>query len=220
MTVSYHLPFLRPEMMPKTTPKIASNTNAVGQDRMVTGKARAISSRTGCPAKVSRGVQGQCICQVDKVLNDERLVEMVFCADLGCDGLIDGLVPEHGLDGVARQGEDKGMSKYRAEATGIICRMRRQKFFHTVAPYFLDRPERAWLSTPPPVDKYSDILPHARTVICKFALTQGLRVSNAGGYVHGCGRIVDTLAPLAGASTLTQRKGRGSCGPHPPCRTT
>ena len=30
-------------------------------------------------------VQGQCILQVDKVLNDERLVEMVFCADLGCD---------------------------------------------------------------------------------------------------------------------------------------
>ena len=53
MTVSYHLPFLRPEMMPKTTPKIASNTNAIRPSRMVTGKARAISSRTGCPAKVS-----------------------------------------------------------------------------------------------------------------------------------------------------------------------
>ena len=89
-------------------------------------------------------VQGQCILQVDEVLNDERLVEMVFCADLGCDGLIDGLVSEHGLDGVARQGEYKGIyQKSRTENHGDHLQNASQKILtHTVAPYFLDRPER------------------------------------------------------------------------------
>ena len=52
ITESYHLPFLRPEMMPNTTPKIASKQNAMTASLMVTGNARAISSMTGWPAKV------------------------------------------------------------------------------------------------------------------------------------------------------------------------
>lgn len=52
MTVSYHLPFFRPEMTPKMTPKMASKQNAMMPRRMVTGNARAISLMTGCPAKV------------------------------------------------------------------------------------------------------------------------------------------------------------------------
>ena len=52
MTESYHLPFFRPEMMPKTTPKIASKQNAMMASLMVTGKARPITSMTSWPAKV------------------------------------------------------------------------------------------------------------------------------------------------------------------------
>ena len=53
----------------------------------------------------SMPVQGQCILRYQiKLLNDERLVEMVFCADLGCDSLLTGLSPNMALTGSARQG--------------------------------------------------------------------------------------------------------------------
>ena len=52
MTVSYHLPFFRPEMTPKMMPNTASNTNAISASLMVTGNARPISSMTSCPEKV------------------------------------------------------------------------------------------------------------------------------------------------------------------------
>ncbi|AEK30602.1 Hypothetical protein BALAC2494_01694 [Bifidobacterium animalis subsp. lactis CNCM I-2494] len=50
-------------------------------------------------------VQRQCVLQEQQILDNKRLVQIVFTADLGCDGLIDWLVAEHRLDWIAWQRE-------------------------------------------------------------------------------------------------------------------
>lgn len=52
MTESNHFPLFRPEMMPKTMPKSPSKTKAMMASLIVTGKARPMMDRTGCPEKV------------------------------------------------------------------------------------------------------------------------------------------------------------------------
>ena len=52
ITESYHLPFFRPAITPNTTPKMASNTNAIRPSLMVTGNAIVISSSTDWPENV------------------------------------------------------------------------------------------------------------------------------------------------------------------------
>ena len=52
-------------------------------------------------------VECERVLQEQQILHQERLVQIVFRADLGGDGFIDRLVSEHRLDRIARQREDQ-----------------------------------------------------------------------------------------------------------------
>lgn len=74
-------------------------------------------------------VEGQRVLQEQQILDDERLVQIVFGTDLGRDRFVDRLVAEHRLDRFARQREHQAYTRSVVpRTTGIICRMRRRRY--------------------------------------------------------------------------------------------